>query len=179
MEWRRYIIRLISVFSHHTDIVFQLRESNNVRVVDESNAFIPIVVTVSNEVELASNISLVLTPMIAPEDFRPLPTTRPFARANTSKLNVSVIIYIITLTIVPGRIDFFTEPIALNFMTGGLILLAGDVRINDDLIDEALEYFVVTLTFQDPDNVSPFTSIKSNGIRIDIVDNDGELKHIM
>ncbi len=45
----------------------------------------------ANEVELASNISLVLTPMMATEDFRPLPTTRPFARANTSKLNVSLI----------------------------------------------------------------------------------------
>ncbi len=83
-----------------------------------------------------------------------------------------------TLTIVPGRIDFFTEPITLNFMAGGPIVLAGDVRINDDLIDEALEYFVVTLTFQDPDNVPPLASIESNGgdiIRIDIVDNDGEL----
>ena len=45
----------------------------------------------ANEVELASDISLVLTPMITTENFRPLPTTRPFARANTSKLNVSLI----------------------------------------------------------------------------------------
>ena len=58
--------------------------------------------------------------------------------------------------------------------------MAGDVLIYDDLIDEALEYFVVTLTFQDPDNVPPLASIESNGgdiIRIDIIDNDGELKH--
>ncbi len=86
------------------------------------------------------------------------------------------------MTIVPGRIDFFTTPITLNFTAGGEILLAGDVLINDDLIDEALEYFVVTLTFQDPDNVPPLISIESNGgdvIRIDIIDNDGELKHIV
>ncbi len=50
-----------------------MRESNNVRVVGEGNAFIPIEVAVTNEVELASDISLVLTPMIAPEDFTPLP----------------------------------------------------------------------------------------------------------
>ncbi len=70
-------------------LVFRLRESN--RVIDEDVGFIPIVVTVTNEVELASDISLVLTPMIAPGDFRPQPTTRPFARANTGKLNVSLI----------------------------------------------------------------------------------------
>ena len=93
-----------------------------------------------------------------------------------------VIIIIITLTIVEGRIDFFTTPITLNFMAGGEILLAGDVLIYDDMIDEALEYFVVRLTFQDPDNVPPLASIESNGhdiIRIDINDNDGELKHIV
>ena len=63
-------------------------------------------------------------------------------------------------------------------MAGEDILLAGNVLIYDDLIDEALEYFVVLLTFQDPDNVPPLASIESNGgdiIRIDIVDNDGEL----
>ena len=68
----------------------------------------------------------------------------------------------------------------MNFTAGGAILLAGDVLIHDDLIDEALEYFVVTLTFQDSDNVPPLTSIESNAhdiIRIDIIDNDGELKH--
>ncbi len=67
-------------------------------------------------------------------------------------------------------------------MAGGETLLAGNVRIYNDLIDEALEYFVVTLSFQDPDNVPPLASIESNGgdiIRIDIVDNDGELKHII
>ena len=67
-------------------------------------------------------------------------------------------------------------------MAGGEIFLAGDVLIYDDLIDEALECFVVNLTFQDPDNVPPLASIESNGgdvIRIDIVDNDGELKHIV
>ena len=86
------------------------------------------------------------------------------------------------MTIVPGRIDFFTTLITLNFMAGGEVLLAGDVLIFDDMIDEVLEYFVVTLTFQDPNNVPPLTSIESNGgdiIRIDIIDNDGELKHIM
>ena len=46
-------------------------------------------------------------------------------------------------------------------MAGGEILLAGDVLIYDDLIDEALEYFAVTLTFQDPDNVPPLASIES------------------
>ncbi len=64
-------------------------------------------------------------------------------------------------------------------MAGGLTVLSGNVRIINDLIDEALEYFVVTLTFQDPNNVPQSASIESNGgdiIRIDIVDNDGELK---
>ena len=63
-------------------------------------------------------------------------------------------------------------------MAGEMILLAGDVLIYDDLIDEALEYFVVTLTFQDPDNIPPLASIESDGgniIRIDIIDDDGEL----
>ena len=67
-------------------------------------------------------------------------------------------------------------------MAGGEIVLAGDVLIYDDMIDEALEYFVVNLTFQDPDNVPPSALIESNGgdiMRIDIVDNDGELKHIV
>ena len=67
-------------------------------------------------------------------------------------------------------------------MVGGEILLAGDVLIFDDMIDEALENFVVFLTFQNPDNVPPLASIESNGgdtIRIDIVDNHSELKHIM
>ena len=71
-------------------LVFRLRESDE--VLDEDDGFIFIEVTVANEVELASDISLVLTPMIAPEDFTPLPTTRPFARANTSKLKISIII---------------------------------------------------------------------------------------
>ncbi|XP_064387630.1 uncharacterized protein LOC135335892 isoform X2 [Halichondria panicea] len=145
------------IIQESTAIVFRLRESD--RVVDEGDASISIEVTVANEVELASDISLLLTPMIAPEDFTPLPATRPFARANT----------------IEGRIDFFTTPITLNFMAGGEILLAGDVLIYDDLIDEALEYFVVTLTFQDPDNLPPLASIESNSgdiIRIDTVDND-------
>ncbi len=85
--------------------------------------------------------------------------------------------------IVPGRKDFFSEPITLTFVAGGVTVLSGNARIVNDLIDEALEYFVVTLTFQNPDNVPPLTSIESrNGgdiIRIDIIDNDGELKHIM
>ncbi len=55
---------------------------------DEGNREIPVEVTVSNEVELASDISLVLTPMIAPVNFTSLPTTSPNARANTSKLNI-------------------------------------------------------------------------------------------
>ncbi len=71
-------------------LVFRLRESDE--VLDEDDGFIFIEVTVANEVELASDISLVLTPMITPEDFTPLPTTRPFARANTSKLKISIII---------------------------------------------------------------------------------------
>ncbi len=67
-------------------------------------------------------------------------------------------------------------------MASGTTVLSGDILINDDMIDEALEYFVVTLTFQDPDNVPQSASIESDGgdiIRIDIVDNDGELKHII
>ncbi len=53
-----------------------------------------------------------------------------------------------------------------------LLAVNAHALIYDDLIDEALEYFVVTLTFQDPDNV-PLASIESGIIRIDIVDNDG------
>ncbi len=67
-------------------------------------------------------------------------------------------------------------------MVGGEILLAGDVLIFDDMIDEVLENFVVFLTFQNPDNVPSLASIESNGgdtIRINIVDNHGELKHIV
>ncbi len=69
-------------------------------------------------------------------------------------------------------------------MAGGDLLLAVNAHalIFDDLIDEALEYFVITLTFQNPDNVPPLASIESNGgdiIRIDIVDNDGELSIII
>ncbi len=67
-------------------------------------------------------------------------------------------------------------------MAGGTTVLSGNVRIINDLIDEALEYFVVTLNFQDPDNVPQSASIESNGgnvIRIDIIDNDGELKNII
>ena len=67
-------------------------------------------------------------------------------------------------------------------MVGGTTVLSGDVLIYNDLIDEALEYFVVALNFQDPDNVPQSASIESNGgdiIRIDIVDNDGEFKHIV
>ena len=63
-------------------------------------------------------------------------------------------------------------------MAGGEIILAGNVLIFDDMIDEALEYFVVTLTFLDPDNVPPLASIERDGgdiIRIDIIDDDGEL----
>ncbi|XP_064387763.1 uncharacterized protein LOC135335957 isoform X2 [Halichondria panicea] len=145
------------IIQDSTALVFRLRESDE--VLDEDDGFIFIEVTVANEVELASDISLILTPMVATEDFRPLPTTRPIARANT----------------IPDRIDFVTTPITLNFMAGGEILLAGDVLIYDDLIDEALEYFVVTLTFHDPANVPPLASIESNGgdiIRIDIVDNN-------
>ncbi len=66
-------------------VIFGLRQRN--RVVDEGIRLISVEVRVANEVELASSdISLALTLMIAPEDFRPLPTTIPFARANTSKL---------------------------------------------------------------------------------------------
>ncbi len=82
MKFSKHAINLLLLLA----LVFRLRESD--RVVDEGNGFIPIEVTVSTELELASDISLVLTPMIAPEDFRPQPNTRPFARANTGKLNV-------------------------------------------------------------------------------------------
>ncbi len=69
----------------------------------------------------------------------------------------------------------------LNFVAGTTVLSVNAHNlIFDDLIDEALEYFVITLTFQDPASVPQSASIESNGgdiIRIDIVDNDGELKH--
>ncbi len=161
-------------------LVFRLRESN--RVVDEGNGFFGIEVS-ATEVELASDISLVLTPMIAPEDFRPLPD-HLHEQTLVSWTFLYILFYsiIITLTIVPGRIDFSTEPVTLNFMAGGPIVLSGNVPINDDMIDEALEYFVATLDFLDPNNVPPLTSIEGNGgdiIRIDIIDNDGELKNIL
>ncbi len=53
--------------------------------------------------------------------------------------------------------------------------MIGNVTIFDDLINEALEYFVVVLSFADPDNMPSTVSIKGTGvIRCDIVDNDGE-----
>ncbi len=60
---------------------------------------IEVVVEVSNQRDLASNISLLLTPRVAEVDFTPLPDTLPFARANTRKLknNYNTFAYIIIM----------------------------------------------------------------------------------
>ena len=66
-----------------SELVFRLREFQ--RTESEDNGFIEVVVDVANQRDLASSISLVLTPRVAEVNFDPLPDTRPFARANTRK----------------------------------------------------------------------------------------------
>ena len=67
-----------------SELVFQLREAH--RTESEDNGFIKVVVDVANQRNLASPISLVLTPRVAEVGFTPLPDTLPFALANTRKL---------------------------------------------------------------------------------------------
>ncbi len=52
-----------------------------------------------------------------------------------------------------------------------------DVPIIDDDINEALEYFIVELSFADPASVPSTVSIGSSVMRCDIADNDGEYSY--
>ncbi len=70
--------------------------------------------------------------------------------------------------------DFDTTPIILDFPVGRTKEMTGRVPINDDNINEALEFFIVELSFADPASVPSTVSIGRNVIRLDIVDNDGE-----
>ena len=64
--------------------------------------------------------------------------------------------------------------ITLNFVSGkNQSKLIGNVPIVDDLINEALEYFVVDLSWGEYKPSIDF-QINRSRIRIDIVDNDGE-----
>ncbi len=69
----------------YLELAFRLREIDRSEIEDNGN--IEVVVEVGNQRDLVSNILLILTPRIAEVGFRPLPFTRPFARANTCKLN--------------------------------------------------------------------------------------------
>ncbi len=70
----------------YLELVFRLREI--ARAESEGNENIEVVVEVANQRDLASPISLILTPRIAEAGFRPLPDTQPIARANTRKINI-------------------------------------------------------------------------------------------
>ena len=70
----------------------------------------------------------------------------------------------------PGRSDFSTSPVTLTFSRNGRNVLTGNVGIIDDTINEALEYFVVDLSFSG--SVPSTVSISRSRMRIDIVDND-------
>ncbi len=51
------------------------------------------------------------------------------------------------------------------------------VPIIDDDINEAVEYFIVELSFADPASVPSTVSIGRNVMRCDIIDNDGECSY--
>ena len=76
----------------------------------------------------------------------------------------------------PGRLDFPTDPISVTFSVGRTRSVVVDVPIVDDDINEALEYFIVELSFADPTSVPSTVTIGRNVMRCDIVDNDGELR---
>ncbi len=74
-----------------------------------------------------------------------------------------------------GRTDFVADPIRLDFPVGRTRELTGFVPIIDDNINEALEYFRADLSFADPASVPDTVSIGSSVIRLDIIDDDGEI----
>ena len=79
---------------------------------------------------------------------------------------------------IKGRTDFVTDPIRLDFPVGRGRELTGLIPIFDDDINEALEYFRVDLSFADPASVPDTVTISGSGvIRLDIIDNDGELNN--
>ncbi len=82
------------------------------------------------------------------------------------------------LFIDPGRLDFSPDPIKVSFPVGRTRTMVVDVPIIDDDINEALEYFIVELSFADPASVPSTVSIGSSVMRCDIVDNDGECSYI-
>ncbi len=129
----------------------------------------------ANQRDLASRISLVLTPMVAPEDFTPLPDIRPFAQANTRKLkNDFYPSYFFCVGTDIGRIDFDTTPITLDFPVGRTREQSGFVPIINDNINEALEFFMARLGFASEISRPDLVTIGSDVIRLDIVDDDGE-----
>ncbi len=69
--------------TNSSGLEFRLREVD--RSEREDNGVIEIVVEVANQRDLASSISLVLTPRVALESFTPKPSTTPFDRASTRK----------------------------------------------------------------------------------------------
>ncbi len=72
--------------------------------------------------------------------------------------------------------DFNTTPIPLQFSVGRMREISAFVPIEDDDINEALEYFIAELTFATEVSRPDLIMIGSNVIRLDIVDNDGEFK---
>ena len=69
-----------------------------------------------------------------------------------------------------GRSDFSTSPITLTFSRNGRNVQTGNVGIIDDTINEALEYFIVDLSFSG--SVPSTVSLGMSCMRVDIVDND-------
>lgn len=59
-------------------------------------------------------------------------------------------------------------------MAGDEIYIEGRVLIFDDLIDEALEFFVVDLSIASEASVTSLVSLGTNRIHCYIIDNDGK-----
>ncbi len=62
----------------------------------------------------------------------------------------------------------------LEFPVGSLREQSGFVGIFDDNINEALEYFIVELSFSNEVSRPELVTIGNDVIRLDIVDDDGE-----
>ncbi len=71
-----------------------------------------------------------------------------------------------------GRSDFSMSPVTLTFSRNGRNVQTGNVGIIDDTINEALEYFIVDLSFSG--SVPSTVSLGMSRMRVDIVSNDGE-----
>ncbi len=72
--------------------------------------------------------------------------------------------------------DFDTTPITLDFPVGRTRELTGRVPINNDNINEALEFFMAihSLGFATEVSRPDLVTIRSDVIHLDIVDDDGE-----